>query len=122
MTASKKETLEKDLKNILSKDIGANNPIFSPGHLAEIHAVFSLYADPRQRRTDIRDILLTARTLGLDEKFDLALRVLQDINDDAHGNALDFEGFVKELTHRIVSDRSLRAIRLQRREERTTST
>ena len=31
---SEKEQLEKDLKAILAKDIGAKNPIFSPGHIA----------------------------------------------------------------------------------------
>ena len=103
MTLSKKEAQEKELKTILSKDIGANNPIFSPGHLAEIYQVFSLYADPRQKRADIRDIILTATTLGLDSRFELALRVLEDINESANGNALDFEGFVKELTNKIVT-------------------
>lgn len=101
-TLSKKEAQEKDLKAILAKDIGANNPIFSPGHLAELHAVFSLYADNRQRRTDIRDILLTASELGLDQKYDLAIRLLTEINESNNGNALDFEGFVRELTNRIV--------------------
>lgn len=101
-TLSKKEAQEKDLKAILAKDIGGNNPIFSPAHLAELHAVFSLYADNRQRRTDIRDILLTASELGLDQKYDLAIRLLTEINESANGNALDFEGFVRELTSRIV--------------------
>jgi Ca2+-binding EF-hand superfamily protein len=101
-TLSKKEAQERDLKAILAKDIGASNPIFSPGHLAELHAVFSLFADNRQRRTDIRDILLTATELGLDTKYDMAIRVLTEINESANGNALDFESFVKELTNRIV--------------------
>jgi len=68
---------EKELKNILAKDIGAKNPIFSPEHIAELHAVFSLYADPRQRRADVRDILLTASTLGLNVKYELVFRLLE---------------------------------------------
>jgi hypothetical protein len=69
MTQSRKEIQEKDLKAILGKDLGAKNPIFSLDMIGDLHAMFSLYADPRQRRADIRDILMTARTLGLDKKF-----------------------------------------------------
>ena len=74
---SKKQIQENDLKAILAKDIGAKNPIFSIEHITEIHALFSLYADPRQKRADIRDILLTAGTLGLDTKYELVYRALQ---------------------------------------------
>jgi hypothetical protein len=52
----------------MAKEIGAKNPIFSPQHIEEIYNVFALYADPRQRRSDVRDILLTAKTLGIDTK------------------------------------------------------
>lgn len=68
MALSKKEQQEKDLKNLMAKDLGAKNPVFSPEHIAELHSMFSLYADPRQRRADIRDILMTAKTLGLDKQ------------------------------------------------------
>lgn len=101
-TLTKKEALDKDLKAILAKDIGHSNPIFSPGHLKEIHELFCLYSDPRLRRADIRDILLTANTLGLESRYEVAMRVLEEINESAQGNALDFEGFVKELTNKIV--------------------
>ena len=74
-------------------------------HIKEIHAVFSLYADPRQRRADIRDVLITASTLGLDSKYEFVFRLLHEIHDGTGGNALDFEGFVKELTVRIVIDK-----------------
>ena len=121
-TLSKKEAQENDLKAILAKDIGANNPIFSPGHLAELHAVFSLYSDSRQKRTDIRDILFTAHELGLEQKYDLALRVLQDINESNHGNALDFEGFVRELTNKIVRTVLFREILSTRRVGKALST
>jgi hypothetical protein len=53
----------------MAKDIGAKNPIFSNEHIAELHSLFSLYVDPRQRRADIRDILMTANTLGLDKNY-----------------------------------------------------
>jgi Ca2+-binding EF-hand superfamily protein len=100
---SKREIQEKELKTVLAKDIGAKNPIFTPDSIAELHALFSLYADPRQRRADVREFLLTAGTLGLDTKYEFVFRLLQEVHDSTHGNALDFEGFLKELTVRIVS-------------------
>ena len=99
---SKKEIQEKDLKTILAKDIATKNPIFSPDAIQELHALFSLYADPRQRRADIRDVLITASTLGLDTKYELVFRLLHEIHDGTNGNPLDFEGFLKEITARIV--------------------
>ena len=90
MALTKKEVEQKDLKNVLSKDVGANNPVFSQGHLEELHKVHSLYADTRVRRTEIRDILYTANSLGLEDRFGVAMRVLEEINEANHGNALDF--------------------------------
>lgn len=86
----------------MAKDIGANNPVFSPGGIAEIQQVFYLYADARMRRADIRDIILTASTLGLDTKFEMAFRLLEEVHEATEGNPLDFETFLKELTLRIV--------------------
>jgi Ca2+-binding EF-hand superfamily protein len=117
---SKRELQEKDLKTILAKDIGAKNPSFSADHIADLHAVFSLYADPRQRRADVRDILLTASTLGLDAKYEFVFRLIHEIHDQTGGNALDFEGFLKELTTRIVFLIRLRAAPSATREGRPT--
>lgn len=64
--------------------------------------MFSLYADPRQRRADIRDILMTAKTLGLDGKFELVYRALEEICEGVGADALDFETFLKELTAKVV--------------------
>ncbi len=100
---SKKDIMDKELKSIMSKQIGAKNPIFSSQHIAELHSLFSLYADPRQRRADVRDILLTATTLGLDTKYEIVYRALQEIQESNSGNNLDFEGFLKELTAKIVN-------------------
>lgn len=47
---SRREQLEKDFKAIMSKPIGAKNPIFEEKFIVELHSMFSLYADPRQRR------------------------------------------------------------------------
>ena len=87
---------------MLAKDIGSKNAVFSPDGIAELHALFSLYADPRQRRADIREFLLTAGTLGLDQKYEFVFRLLQEVHDGTHGQALDFEGFLKELTAKTV--------------------
>jgi hypothetical protein len=57
--------------------------------------MFSLYADPRQRRADIRDILMTAKNLGLESKNELVFRALVDISESAGGDALDFETFLR---------------------------
>jgi Ca2+-binding EF-hand superfamily protein len=87
---------------VLAKDIGSKNAVFTPESIAELHALFSLYADPRQRRADVREFLLTAGTLGLDQKYEFVFRLLQEVQDSINGNALDFEGFLKEITNRIV--------------------
>jgi Ca2+-binding EF-hand superfamily protein len=118
---SKKEIQEKELKTVLAKDIGAKNPILSPDHISELHAIFSLYADPRQRRADVRDILLTASTLGLDSKYEFVFRLIQEIHDSTGGNALDFESFLKELTARIVFFSIYREALFLKKEERLIS-
>lgn len=64
--------------------------------------MFSLYADPRQRRADIRDILMTAKTLGLDAKYEIVFRAMQEIAESVGGDALDFETFLRELTNKVV--------------------
>jgi hypothetical protein len=66
--SSRKDTLEKEKNAILGKDIVTKNPIFEASQIGELYNMFSLYADPRNRKTDVRDVLITARTLGLDTK------------------------------------------------------
>ena len=99
---SRKETQAKDLQAVLTKDIVTKNAIFSNDSVAELHALFSLYADPRQRRVDIKDILMTAKTLGLDERYDIVFRVLAEISESS-GDAVNFEEFLKAITARIVT-------------------
>ena len=60
----------------MAKPIGAKNPIFDAKFIEELHSMFSLYADPRQRRTEMRDLLLTAASLGLDKKYELVYRAI----------------------------------------------
>lgn len=118
---SKREAQEKELKAVLAKDIGAKNPIFTAESIAELHSLFSLYADPRQRRADVRDVLLTAGTLGLDTKYEFVFRLLHEIHDSTHGAALDFEQFLKELTARIVPNHQRREVHSLRRAGEPTS-
>lgn len=99
---SRKEAQQKDLAAVMAKEIGGKNPIFSADSIAELHSMFSLYADPRQRKADIRDILMTAKTLGLD-RYELVYRVVEEIGDAYGGDPLDFETFLRELTQRIVN-------------------
>ena len=119
MSLREKEAAE--LKAVLAKDITTKNPIFSPEHITEFHALFSLYADPRMRRADCRDLLQTAQTLGLDKKYEIVFKLITDINDSTGGAPLDFEGFVKELTNRLVSVNLLRETPSVRKEDIRTS-
>ena len=98
---SKREQTEKDFKAIMAKPIGNKNPIFDENFIVELHSMFSLYADPRQRRTEMRDILMTAQTLGLENKYEFVYRAIQEIDEANNSNALDFEGFLTELTKKI---------------------
>lgn len=117
---SKREIQEKELKAVLAKDVATKNPVFSPEHITELHALFSIYADPRQRRADVRDMMITASTLGLDAKYELVFRVLQELYDTTNGAPLDFEQFLRELTNRIVLFTPLRATPSARKAGRLT--
>jgi hypothetical protein len=119
--ASKKEIQEKELKTVLGKDISTKNPVFSPEHITELHALFCLYADPRQRRADVRDLLVTASTLGLDTKYEFVFRVLQEVHDGTQGAPLDFEQFLRELTNRVVRIETLREVPSPRKAAEPTS-
>ena len=98
---SRHEQHVKDLKAIMLKPIGAKNPIFDSSFIEELHTMFSRYADPRQRRAEVRDILMTATELGLDTKYKLVYRAISEIDEATVGHALDFEGFLNELTKKI---------------------
>ena len=121
MTLSRKDQQQKDLNAILAKDIGAKNPVFSLDFIADLHSMFSLYADPRQRRADIRDILMTAKTLGLDTKYEIVFGAIQAICDEVGADALDFETFLKELTNKVVIKNLFREILILMLVEKLTS-
>ena len=81
--------------------------------------MFSLYADPRQRRADIRDILMTAKTLGLDTKYEIVFRAMQEIAEAVGGDALDFESFLRELTNKVVINYNYSGQPLHRRRKKS---
>lgn len=90
------EIQDKELKTVLGKEISTKNPVFSPEHITELHALFSLYADPRQRRADVGDMLMTASTLGLDAKYEFVFKkYFQEVYDSTQGAPLDFEQFLR---------------------------
>jgi hypothetical protein len=60
-------------------------------------------------------------TLEIQRSSMLAERLLQEVHDSTHGNALDFEQFLKELTLRIVLFNSFREILSLKMEEELTS-
>ena len=71
--------------------------------------VFYLYTDFRDKKIDIRDIILTAQSLGLDEKFNMAFHLLEKVAESTDGNSLDFETFLRELTNQVVRVHKVRA-------------
>ena len=73
------------------------------------------------RRADCRDLLQTAQTLGLDKKYEIVFKLINDINDSTGGAPLNFEEFVKELTNRLVSVNLLRETHSVRKEDTKTS-
>jgi hypothetical protein len=102
LMSSRKDTLEKEKNAIMSKDVVTKNPIFEASQVGELYNMFSLYADPRNRKSDIRDVLITARTLGLDTKYQLVFRALEEIAEARKGDPVDFETFLRDLTAKLV--------------------
>jgi hypothetical protein len=102
MATTRKEALEKEKKAILAKDFVTKNEVLTSDHVEDLFNLFHLYADARTKRADIRDILVTARTLGLNDKYAFVFKALEGVCDGPQGNELDFETFVKDLTAKIV--------------------
>ncbi len=119
---SRKEILDKEKATLLAKDFAKNNPILALEHVEELFNLFALYADPRSKKTDVRDVLMTAKTLGLDSKYQLVYRALEEVADTHHGDPIDFETFIKDLTFKLVSLGLVRATPTPRKEDTTHST
>lgn len=76
---SRKEQLKKDKELLWSKPIVAKNPVFTQQHIEEFFEMFNLYIDAQRREADINDIVNTAKTLGLDSKYQIVYGALVDI-------------------------------------------
>lgn len=117
MTTTTGQKRNTALKTALSSDITLKNPIFSSEHIEELFNMFYLYSDPRTSKADIRDVLVTARALGLDKKFELVFRAMEEVAETHHGDRISFEVFIKDLTRIIVALNLFREILLQGKDE-----
>lgn len=63
--------------------------------------MFILYADTKTKKADLRDVLVTAKTLGLTEKFPIIAHALDDIAS-SYDDVVDFETFINDLTAKLV--------------------
>lgn len=48
---------------------------------------------------------MTGKILGLDSKYELVFRALEQICGSVGSDALDFESFIRELTFKVVIDK-----------------
>jgi Ca2+-binding EF-hand superfamily protein len=117
MTTPTGQKRDAALKAALGLEIVLKNPIFSSEHIEELFNMFYLYAEPRTSKADIRDVLVTARALGLDKKYELVFRAIEEVSEVHHGDKISFESFIKDLTRIIVSILLFREIHSPEREE-----
>lgn len=76
----------------------------------EFYDLFSLYSNRNTEKTDFADILSTAKTLGLDEKYAMVFRLLTEIQSENQQEAseqnipesVDFPTFLLQLSHKLV--------------------
>lgn len=100
MSKDQKDTWETNLKKT---DTVTKNPILTSDHVQEIITLFKTFADARTKRIDVRDLIITAKTLGLHESYAFVFKLLEELGDGDQGRSMDVETFTKELTNRIVS-------------------
>jgi hypothetical protein len=72
ITLNRKDQLEKDKKTIFAKDIVIKNRIFIQQHIV-------LYADNHTHRADLKDIISTAKSVGMDIKYRIIYDPLCDV-------------------------------------------
>ena len=80
-----------------------NNPTFTNDHILDFHTLFVLYANPYTKKIDIRDVISTAKTLGLEKRFKMIFKVLMDLSESYNDVNVDFETFIRDLTDKMVS-------------------
>jgi hypothetical protein len=79
ITLNRKDQLEKDKKTIFAKDIVIKNRIFIQQHIEELYELFVLYADNHTHRADLKDIISTAKSVGMDIKYRIIYDPLCDV-------------------------------------------
>ena len=79
---SRKDQLKKDRDALWVKPIVTKNPVFTQQHIEEFFEMFNLYIDARTRQADLKDIVNTARTLGLDSKYQIIYGALVDLANE----------------------------------------
>ena len=62
--------------------------------------MFNLYIDAQRREADIKDIVNTAKTLGLDTKYQIVYGALVDIANESE-YPMNFETFLEQLTFKL---------------------
>ena len=80
----KKQLLEEEKKKIFSKPLVTENPTFDVKQIDDFWTLFNLYADNR-RQADVREIVVTAKTLGYDQSHEYIYQFLCDIADQLDG-------------------------------------
>ena len=90
---SRKDQLKKDKEALWTKTIVTKNPVFTQQHIDEFYEMFNLYTDGRTKDADIKDIANTAKTLGLDSKYQIVYNALVDIANE-NELPMNFETFL----------------------------
>lgn len=62
--------------------------------------MFNLYIDARTRDADIKDIVNTAKTLGLDSKYQIVYGALVDLANE-NEYPMNFQNFLQQLTFKL---------------------
>ncbi|KAL4467469.1 hypothetical protein ABPG72_000679 [Tetrahymena utriculariae] len=86
-----------------------NHETFMKDQILEFYDLFELYFDKQKRGVDINDILATARTLGLDSKYQMVYKVLSQIQSEHHDlsrrlnkpDNVDFKEFIDLLSLKL---------------------
>ena len=98
---TRKQELENEKKIIFAKDYVKSNLVFTNEHISDFYEMFKLLADNRTNKIYVSEVLETAKTLGIDQKYAIVYRCLERLVEDNKDEPVDFETFLKELTKRI---------------------
>ena len=103
---TRKQEIENEKKTIFAKDYVKNNLVFTNEHISDFYDMFKLLADYRSNKIYLSEVLQTAQTLGIHEKYKIVYKCLERFQEENGDEPVDFETFVKELTKRIGTNTS----------------